>query len=262
MSPTEVQRLLGDGAWADAHDGTWTASLPTDLAADLAARLRGLALSGHPVTVDVHPTLKRTVVRAARTEDARRRRDTTPGFTRPGARLDDEGRFSLTPETIALDVGRIIAQALGPDALVLDAGCGAGGNAIGLARAGLRVEAVERDPHRAELARHNAGIYGVDARVAVSVGDATDAIRDTTAAAVFVDPPWGEHSRGVSILGDLDPLGDWLATARERGLPVWAKVPPGFDPAGLDGVVPSAWFGRAPGDRRRIKFVLLALPGA
>jgi trimethylguanosine synthase len=195
-------------------------------------------------------------VRAARTEDARRRRDTTPGFTRPGARLDAEGRWSLTPEVLALAVGRRAARALGPGATVLDAGCGAGGNAIGFARAGLRVVAVEQDAARLEMARHNAAIHGVTERIRFVRGDALATLARTDAALTFVDPPWGEAWDRVAVpLSALPLLGAALVARRA---PLWAKLPPSahadapeLTPEGWE-----AWFGAAPGDRQRIKFLL------
>lgn len=252
----DAARLLGDGPW-HRSGATWTADLPDALAADIDARLRGLHLDGAPMVVAVSPKLPRPLVRAARTTEARRHRDTSPGFTRPDTRLDAEGRWSLTPEDLALAMGRRAAAHLGADATVLDAGCGAGGNAIGFARAGLRVDAVEQDPTRADAARHNARAYGVAERVRVRVGDAVDAIATTAAALVFVDPPWADHARGPSTAASLPPLRAVLDAAAARGLPVWAKVPPGFDTRTVPGARAAAWFGVAPGDRQRVKFVLL-----
>jgi hypothetical protein len=143
-------RLLGAGPWT--HDGpTASASLDTRAAADLAARLRGLGLDGVPIELTVTPPLHRNVVRDARTEDARRRRDTTPGFTKSGTQTDDEGRWSLTPESLALRTGQDAAKRLGPSGRVLDAGCGIGGNSLGFARAGLTVLAVSLFAHTWEL---------------------------------------------------------------------------------------------------------------
>ena len=122
----------------------------------MAARLRGVALGGRAIAVRVEPDLPRAVVRAARLRDARARRLTTPGFSRPGTQVDEEGRWSLTPEALALALGREAAGAV-----VFDACCGCGGNAIGFARAGCRVVAVDTDAGRLALARHNAAIYGV-----------------------------------------------------------------------------------------------------
>lgn len=246
-------RLLGEGAWVEGPSGTFTAELPVPAAADVAARLRGLGFDGTPLTVEVSPPLPRAAVRAARTEDARRRRDTTPGFTRGGARLDEEGRWSLTPEALALEMGRALAERH-PGATVLDAGCGAGGNTIGFARAGLRVIAVERDPGRLAMARSNATLYGVADRIRFLVGDATTFLSELNFDVLFCDPPWGvDWDRAV---GPSLPLLDTLAARR----PLWAKVPPSFDTRRFPDATVEPWFGRRPGDHRRVKFLLLRLP--
>jgi SAM-dependent methyltransferase len=244
----DVPRLLGLGAWTADGDG-FVAELPTADAADLAARLRGLGFGGHAVEVEVTPPLSRAVVRAARTEDARRRRDTSPGFLRRDARVDDEGRYSLTPEPLAVALG---ARAAGRS--VLDAGCGCGGNTLGFARAGCRVTAVERDPGRLALARHNARVYGVADRVRFVAGDAVAAAAATTCDLVFVDPPWGtDWDRRVTTTL---PLLDAVREAVRGRAELWAKVPPSFDPP-ADAV---PWFGVAAGDARRVKFLVVRWP--
>ncbi|MBN2801333.1 MAG: methyltransferase domain-containing protein [Deltaproteobacteria bacterium] len=247
-----AERLLGPG-FTELGEGAWEARLPAAAAADVATRLRGLGLAGEALSVEVRPRLPRPLVREARAEDARRRRDTTPGFTRPGARLDAEGRWSLTPEVLALAMGRLAAGRQ-----VVDAGCGAGGNAIGFARAGSPVTAVELDPARLELARHNARLYGVADRIHFLLGDAQQL--DLSGDILFLDPPWGvDYDRALTPLSAL-PL-----FAALRGLPfraLWLKAPPSLDTRALPSAEISPIFGRAPGDLRRIKFLLLRIPGS
>src|SRR5688500_12753574 len=162
------QPLLGPGA-RFAESGTpggptlplqVGTGLSTVEAADVATRLRGSWLDGRQVHVDVTPPLPRAAVRAARLVDAKRRRDTTPGFTRAGTQLDEEGRYSLTPEIIALEMAERVHGKH-----VVDLGAGAGGNAIGFARAGCTVTAIEQDAKRLALARHNARCYGVESQI-------------------------------------------------------------------------------------------------
>lgn len=247
----DAERLLGPGEWTGSE--VLEATLDTESAADLAARLRGLGFGGQPVEVQIRPQLKRPAVRAARTRDARRRRDTTPGFTRRGARLDAEGRMSLTPEVLALALGRSVAPCR-----VLDAGCGAGGNSIGFARAGCTVLAVERDPARLEDARHNASLYGVTVRFCQR--DALAAAEDADVDLIFVDPPWGaDWGRSVCTAEELPLLTELAEIARRRGLRWVAKVPPSFDPSTVPGATAEAWFGAAEGDRQRVKFVVLRI---
>jgi len=52
-----------------------------------------------------------------------------------------------------------------------------------------------------------------------------------------------------------------LAAFRAPGYgALWLKVPSSFAVASIPGSQPSAWFGEAPGDAHRIKFVLLQVP--
>jgi trimethylguanosine synthase len=247
------ERLLGPGSWS-ADGSAWVAELSPSDAQAVQARLRGVGLGGRALTVAVVPAPKRASVRAARLADARARRDTTPGFTRPGAQLDDEGRLSLTPEALALGLG---LRARGRR--VLDAGCGCGGNSIGFARAGCRVLAVDTSEERLALARHNARLYGVADRISFVYADAREVVAAETPEVLFVDPPWGGPGwdRTRTTAADL-PLVEalWSVPAAE----VWAKVPPSFAPASLEGAVPEAWFGEASGDRHRVKFVLVRRP--
>lgn len=233
------------------------AQLRGEQAADLAARLRGLGFDGRALVCEIEPPLRRSQVRRARTEDARRRRVTTPGFSRAEARLDEVGRMSLTPELLALEVA-----ALAQGRPVVDAGCGAGGNAIAFARAGCQVCALEADAGRLELARHNAGVYGVRDRIEFVHADALAwvAARPDPAAILFVDPPWGaDWDRSGCGLASL-PLLEGLLPHAGGYAALWAKVPPSFATAQLlDGAAGEAraLFGAAEGDRRRVKFVLV-----
>lgn len=248
------ERLLGPGRWRD-EGAAAVGDLTVPEAADLAARLRGIGLGGGLLQVETTPPLPRAAVRAARTTDARRRRDASPGFTRPGVRLDDEGQVSLTPEALALALGAPLAGKV-----VVDATCGAGGNTIGFARAGASVIAVEQDTGRLAHARHNAGIYRVAERIRFVRGDARELVPTLRADVLFVDPPWGvEWDRARTDLASLPLLAALLPLARAAGSygAIWAKVPPSFDPAAWPGATVEPWFGGAPGDARRVKFLVL-----
>jgi SAM-dependent methyltransferase len=249
-----ASRLLGVGAWVSGPEGVHEATLDTPAAADLSARLRGLGMGGCTISVMCSPALPRAAVRAARLEDARRRRDTTPGFERPGTRLDAEGRMSLTPEALA----RTLAAELPAGGEVWDLGCGAGGNAIAFARAGHSVVAVERDAARLADARHNAGVYGVTGRIRFVQADAVAFLAASTVSAettLFVDPPWGAEWDRVRCAAEAFPLLTAVYAARgPRAL--FAKLPPSFDPATLDAsATATAYFGVAGGDAQRVKFV-------
>ncbi|MCB9675698.1 MAG: class I SAM-dependent methyltransferase [Alphaproteobacteria bacterium] len=242
----DVHRLLDAGDWARDGD-VWTAERTAAEAADLDARLRNLGMGGRAFEVSIDPPPKRPLVRAARAEDARRRRDTTPGFTRPGAKVDADGKRFLTPEKLALALGKRANADV-----VVDATAGCGGNAIGFARAGCAVIAVELDADRLALARENARVYGVSDRITFVCADAVERLATLSGDLLFLDPPWGEPDR---IACREVPLLDALLHAGRHFERIWVKVPPSF--VGLPGFAMEAWFGHAPGDRQRVKFVLL-----
>ena len=233
-------------------------TLPPSAAADVAARLRGLGIDGLPLAVRAEPPLARSLVRAARLRDARARRDTTPPFLLPGAIARGEGRYSLTPEALAVALGNEAAGAR-----VLDACCGSGGNSIGFARAGAKVEALELAPERLAEARHNARIYGVESRIEFVAGDARTLLPARTADILFIDPPWGEsYDKRCTSLESFPLLAALLAQDLTRFDEVWLKLPASFRVASIPSARARGWFGVAPGDRRRIKFVLVRAAGA
>ncbi len=271
----EAARLLGHGpvlpsarggdppGWTRDATGAWCTHASAVDAADLDARLRNVCLGGSPVRVAVTPALPRAAVRAARLADARRRRDTTPGFERGGVQLDEEGRWSLTPSVLARALGLRAVRRYGPAVTVLDLCGGVGGNAIGFARAGLRVVSVERDPGRAAMARHNARLHAVEVDVrCADVRDVLAGMVDLSGTLVHVDPPWGVawDRAGVDPRA-LDPLRDLLEHLAARPAPrapcaVWLKLPPSAEVGALPGFRPHAVWGLAAGDARRVKFLL------
>ncbi|KAL1746592.1 RNA cap guanine-N2 methyltransferase-domain-containing protein [Schizophyllum fasciatum] len=120
----------------------------------------------------------------------------------PGCLLDTEGWYSITPEAIANQ----IAERCRCDT-ILDAFCGVGGNAIAFAQTCQRVIALDTDPTRLALARHNAQIYGVADRIEFILTDyvafaeayinrasASSASTVRMIDVVFLSPPWGGPS--------------------------------------------------------------------
>jgi hypothetical protein len=180
LTPADLERLLG-------------CPLGEVSAADAARALgrgEGLVVAGEPLRLTVEPELRpRRSAAAWRIRD----RDPTRLFSRwhEGVQLDDEARASLTPEATALAT----ARRMGANTVV-DAFCGAGGNAIAFARMPWceRVVAVDHDPVRLAMARHNAGLYGVQDRIRFVQGDflalASELSHD--APGCFLDPPWAE----------------------------------------------------------------------
>jgi trimethylguanosine synthase len=134
-----------------------------------------------------------------------------------GCLLDEEGWYSVTPERVADQ----IAERCRCDT-ILDAFCGVGGNAIAFAKTCERgvhnfdimqcsslklgrhaVIALDTNPTRLALARHNAALYGVADRIEFILTDylsfaqsylnlPSKSIRKIDV--VFLSPPWGGPS--------------------------------------------------------------------
>lgn len=145
-----------------------------------------------------------------------------------GVRVDEQGLYSAKPEAIALQIGKRLRGEV-----ALDAFCGVGGSAIGLARAGKRVIAVDTDARRIEMARHNAAIYGVAERIEFVVGDCRERMRLGGFDCVFLDPPWGgpDYYKLPSFgWKDFSPHGAELLTAAFAVTPqVAISVPKNFE---------------------------------
>lgn len=170
------------------------APVPAHRVARALGRARGLIVAGQPLEVSATPQIRPR-------PDARfrqiRGRDPRRLFSRwgEGVRLDEdpEARASLTPEDAAMHTARELSV---EGDVVVDAFCGAGGNAIAFARAGARlVITTDTDRRRLEMARHNAKIYGVDDRIRFVLGDVF--ALDLNGDVGFFDPPW---SGGVKLM--------------------------------------------------------------
>lgn len=112
--------------------------------------------------------------------------------------LDETGWFSVTPAEIAAH----IAERCRAD-VVLDAFCGLGGNAIAFARTCERVIAMDNNPTRLRLARHNALYHGVADRIEFVLCDFVEWAKAHAESGhkdrepvdvVFLSPPWGEFT--------------------------------------------------------------------
>jgi hypothetical protein len=253
----DAEHLLGPGFDVATTEPGWkraSASVERPYAADVQARLRGVGIGGRALDVAVTPSLNRKLVRSARTEDARRRRHGSVGFTRIGVRLDKEGQVSLTPEALAFELGRRANACK-----VVDACCGAGGNAIGFARAGCEVTALEIDQARLDMAAHNARTYDVADRIQWRCADTIAVLSTLHADLLFIDPPWGEdYDRTRVRLADMPFLKRLLGDA-SRFPRTWIKLPPSFDVTEIPKARPEAFFGTGEGDHQRVKFLLLEL---
>jgi SAM-dependent methyltransferase len=136
---------------------------------------------------------------------------------------------------------------------VADLCCGIGGDAIALARAGIRVLAVDRDPLTAAAARANAEALGLADLIEVREADVTEV--DTAGFdAVFVDPARrGGRGRIFDPEAYSPPL-SWAVEAA-RGAPRAAalKVAPGIPHEAVPGDARAEWIS----DRGDVKEAVL-----
>jgi len=128
--------------------------------------------------------------------------------------LDAEALYSLVVESVALRTADLT-----PGTHVVDAFCGAGGSAIGFARRGKRVTAIDLRPDRLVMARHNATLFGVADRIEFMAGDALSLLPTIAADSIFLAPPWGgpEYARRPRFTMDcFTPSGRAILEAASR----------------------------------------------
>ncbi|MGW5762711.1 class I SAM-dependent methyltransferase [Streptomyces tendae] len=147
---------------------------------------------------------------------------------------EDAGRMFFTANGVEQSTRASVAAyraerfaALGVTS-VADLCCGIGGDAIALARAGIRVLAVDRDPATAAAARANAEALGLGDLIEVREADVTEV--DTGAYdAVFVDPARrGGRGRIFDPEAYSPPLSWAVLAARTASLAAALKVAPGI----------------------------------
>ncbi|MEF9905818.1 class I SAM-dependent methyltransferase [Streptomyces sp. P9-A2] len=160
---------------------------------------------------------------------------------------EDAGRMFFTPNGVeqstrasvaAYRAGRL--KELGVTS-VADLCCGIGGDAIALARAGIRVLAVDRDPLTAATARANADALGLAALIEVREADVTEV--DTAGYdAVFVDPARrGGRGRIFDPEACSPPLSWAIEAARRAPLAAALKVAPGIPHEAVPGDAEAEW---------------------
>nr|XP_012427432.4 trimethylguanosine synthase isoform X1 [Taeniopygia guttata] len=122
-----------------------------------------------------------------------------------GIKLDREGWFSVTPEKIAEHIAIRVSQSFNCD-IIVDAFCGVGGNAIQFALTSKRVIAIDIDPEKLRLARHNAEVYGVAEHIEFLCGDFMALAAGLRADVVFLSPPWGGPDYATAEIFDIQTM--------------------------------------------------------
>jgi len=130
-----------------------------------------------------------------------------------GIQMDDQSWYSVSPEAIAQHIARKAAEGIrrsrgpgaAPPTLIIDAFCGAGGNAIQFAKYFDRVIAIDIDSTKIELAKKNAAVYGVASKIEFLTRDFFEAVKTGLRAdAIFLAPPWGGPLYHYSAYYDLN----------------------------------------------------------
>ncbi|WP_055697427.1 class I SAM-dependent methyltransferase [Streptomyces silaceus] len=131
-------------------------------------------------------------------------------------------------------------KALGVRTLA-DLCCGIGGDAIALARAGVSVLAVDRDPLTCAVARANAEALGLAELIEVREADVTDV--DTSAHdAVFVDPARRSAKRGRIFDPEAySPPLSWAVEAALKAPHAALKIAPGIPHEAVPAEAEAEW---------------------
>ncbi|GLI60971.1 hypothetical protein VaNZ11_003225 [Volvox africanus] len=106
-------------------------------------------------------------------------------------RLDTEGWWSVTPEVLAAHQAKRSKEMCARGLVAMDACCGCGGNLIQMAGLFAVVLGVEISPKRVEMARHNAGVYGVEHKCQLLCADFFKVAAGIKVDSLFMSPPWG-----------------------------------------------------------------------
>ncbi|MGW2467835.1 THUMP-like domain-containing protein [Streptomyces bauhiniae] len=123
---------------------------------------------------------------------------------------------------------------------VADLCCGIGGDALALARAGIRVLAVDRDPLTAAVARANAEVLGLDELIEVREADVTE-VGTAGYDAVFVDPARrGGRGRIFDPEAYSPPL-SWAVAAALAAPRAALKIAPGIPHEAVPAEAEAEW---------------------
>ena len=146
-----------------------------------------------------------------------------------------EGLEQATRTTVAEHrAGRV--RAAMPGATVLDLGCGIGGDLIAMARAGLRVTGVDRDPLTVAVARQNLEALGLDGEVREADVTEVDAGGYDLA---FADPARRKDGRRVFDIDAYSPPWSFVTDLLRRTACV--KVAPGIPHSAVPDGVEAEW---------------------
>ncbi|MFE0178849.1 methyltransferase domain-containing protein [Streptomyces sp. NPDC059002] len=159
---------------------------------------------------------------------------------------DDAARMFFTPNGVEQSTRASVAahraesfKALGVRTLA-DLCCGIGGDAIALARAGISVLAVDRDPLTCAVARANAEALGLAELIEVREADVTE-VDTSSYDAVFVDPARrGGRGRIFDPEAYSPPL-SWAVEAALKAPRAALKIAPGIPHEAIPAQAAAEW---------------------
>ncbi|MFD5724235.1 methyltransferase domain-containing protein [Streptomyces sp. NPDC127036] len=159
---------------------------------------------------------------------------------------EDAGRMFFTPNGVEQSTRTSVAvhraerlRALGVRS-VADLCCGIGGDAIALARAGIRVLAVDRDPLTVAAARANADALGLADLIEVRETDVTEV--DTAGYdAVFVDPGRRGGRGRIFDPESYSPPLSWAVGAAMKAPVAALKIAPGIPHEAVPAEAEAEW---------------------
>ncbi|MET8469976.1 methyltransferase domain-containing protein [Streptomyces sp. NPDC006422] len=139
--------------------------------------------------------------------------------------------------------------------------CGIGGDAIALARAGVRVLAVDRDPLTCAVARANAEALGLDGLIEVREADVTEV--DTSGYdAVFVDPARRSTKRGRIFDPEAySPPLSWAVSAALGAERAALKIAPGIPHEAIPAEAEAEWISDGGDVKEAVLWFGTAAPG-
>lgn len=123
---------------------------------------------------------------------------------------------------------------------VADLGCGVGGDAMGLAGLGIRVDAVDADEVTAAIAAYNLAPFGQQVTVRHGRAEASDL---SAVDAVWLDPArrTSGHTETSRVRAeDYSPSLDWAFDVADR-VPAGIKLGPGFDRGAIPDGAEAQW---------------------
>lgn len=144
-----------------------------------------------------------------------------------GISMDEEGWYSVTPESIARHIAKRCNRRLVVEetkkrqqqqdnaamTVVLDAFCGCGGNSVQFAMVFDHVLSVDIDPEKIRHARHNASIYGVQDKIHFVQADFTQLCTPIGRRLLdeWARKTWGREHNDSGVERDVDDIEiEWM----------------------------------------------------